>query len=63
LGAYLPERISAGDIPSVHALEQRFEPERNAGATLDLGALHSAQHPLSVYDSLLPSHHQSMAVH
>jgi transposase InsO family protein len=63
LGVYLLERIAAGDIPSVHALEQRFEPGRNAGATLDLDALHSAQHPLSLYDRLLPSHHQSMELH
>jgi len=63
LGAYLLERIAAGDIPSVHALEQRFEPGRNAGATLDLDALHSTQHPLSLYDSLLPSHNHSMELH
>jgi transposase InsO family protein len=63
LGAYLLERIAAGDIPSLHALEQRFEPGRNAGATIDLDALHSTQHPLSLYDSLLPSHNQSMELH
>jgi hypothetical protein len=63
LGTYLLERIAAGDIPSVHALEQRFEPGGNAGAVRDLDALHGAQHPLSLYDSLLPSHHQSMELH
>jgi transposase InsO family protein len=63
LGAYLLERIAAGDIPSLHALAQRFEPGRNAGATIDLDALHSTQHPLSLYDSLLPSHNQSMELH
>jgi len=63
LGAYVLARIAAGDIPSLHALEQRFEPERNAGATLELDALQGAQHPLSLYDSLLPSHSQSMELH
>jgi hypothetical protein len=63
LGAYLAAQIAAGDIPSLHALEQRFEPGRNAGGTLDLDALHSTQHPLSLYDSLLPSHNQSMELH
>jgi transposase InsO family protein len=63
LGAYLLERIDTGDIPTLHALEQCFESGRNAGATLDLDALHSAQHPLSLYDSLLPSHNQSMELH
>jgi hypothetical protein len=62
LGAYLLARIAAGDIPSLHALEQRFEPQRNASATLDLDALHGAQHPLSLYDSLLPSRSQSLEV-
>jgi transposase InsO family protein len=63
LGAYLLERIAAGDIPGLHALEQRFEPERNAGATVALDAPHGAQHPLSLYDSLLPSHNPSMELH
>jgi len=63
LGAYVLARIVAGDIPSLHALEQRFEPERNAGATLESDVLQGAQHPLSLYDSLLPSHNQSMELH
>ena len=63
LGAYLSARIAAGDIPSLHALEQRFEPGRNVGARPDLDALHGTQHPLSLYDSLLPSHSQSMELH
>lgn len=63
LGAYLLERIAAGDIPGLHELEQRFEPGRNAGGPIDLDALHGAQHPLSLYDSLLPSHRQSMELH
>jgi transposase InsO family protein len=60
LGAYLLERFGAGDIPSLHTLEQRFEPAGEASPTLDLDALHSAQHPLCLYDSLLPSHSQPM---
>lgn len=63
LGAHLLERIGAGDIPSLHALEQRFEPGRHAGGTVDLDARRRAQHPLSLYDSLLPSHSQSMELH
>jgi len=60
LGAYLLERFGAGDIPSLHTLEQRFEPAGEASPTLELDALHSAQHPLCLYDSLLPSHSQPM---
>ena len=63
LGAYLLERIAAGDIPSLHALEQRFESARPGATRVDLDALHSAQHPLSVYDSLLPSHSQPTELH
>jgi len=62
LGAYLLERIAAGDIPSVHALEQRFDPGRHVGGGA-LDALHGAQHPLSLYDSLLPSHSQAARLH
>ena len=63
LGAYLIAQITAGDIPSLHALEQRFEPGRHAGGRVDLDALHGVQHPLSLYDSLLPSHSQSKELH
>jgi len=63
LGAYLLERIAVGDIPSLHALQQRFEPGRHAGATLDLHTLHGVQHALSLYDSLLPSYSQSRELH
>ena len=60
LGAYLVAQIAAGNIPSLHALQQRFEPGRNAAGTVDLGAVQGVQHPLSLYDSLLPSHRQPM---
>jgi transposase InsO family protein len=63
LGAYLLERIAAADMPSLHALEQRFEPARNTGARVDLDTLHGVQHPLSLYERLLPSHSQSMELH
>lgn len=63
LGAYLLERIGTGHIPSLHELEQRFEPAGHAGGNLALDAPPSVQHPLSLYDSLLPSHRQSMELH
>jgi transposase InsO family protein len=62
LGAYLLEQIAVEHIPSVHALEQRFDPGRHAGGGA-LDALHGAQHPLSLYDSLLPSHSQAARLH
>ena len=43
--------------------QRNIEPARNAGATVALDALHGAQHPLSLYDSLLPSHSQPMELH
>ena len=61
LGVYLSEQIAAGTIPTVHVLEQRFE---GAGAApVGLDALSGEQHPLSLYDRLLPSHCQSTQVH
>ena len=63
LGAYLLARIAAGDIPSLHALEQRFETGRHGGGRVELHALHGMQHPLAIYDSLLPLHSRSMEVH
>ena len=63
LGAYLLEQIAGGHIPSLHELEQRFEPGRAASGYADLGAVLSAQHPLSLYDSLLPSHGQPTEPH
>jgi hypothetical protein len=63
LGAYLLAQIGAGDIPSVHALEQRFESEDKTRNPLAVLNLHSLQHPLSLYDSLLPSRRQAREVH
>lgn len=63
LGAYLRERIDAGDIPSLQALEQRFTPGHPAADSHVRDALPSVQHPLALYDSLLPSHQPSLEVH
>jgi hypothetical protein len=63
LGEYLIEQIAAGNIPSLHELEQRFDPAGNAGAGLDDHGLCGVQHPLSLYDELLPAHSQSMELH
>ncbi len=62
MGAYLSQQIAAGNIPTVHALEQRFD-KRDAGDPLEHNALSGAQHPLSLYDSLLPSHNSSTELH
>lgn len=59
LGEYLIAQIGAGHLPSLHALEQRFDP----GAGGDAHPLQGGQHPLSLYAQLLPSHSQSMPVH
>jgi len=61
LGVYLSDQIAAGTMPTVHVLEQRFEGAGAAPAGLD--TLSGEQHPLSLYDRLLPSHCQSTQVH
>jgi hypothetical protein len=61
LGAYLLQRLAAGHIPTVHALEQRFDPQAGEAASQALSISESLQHPLAVYDALLPS--QRMEVH
>ena len=63
LGAYLSAQIGAGGISALQALEQRFESRRPVGDYVDPHALHDGQHPLWVYDSLLPSHRQSLELH
>jgi len=59
LGAYLQQQIVKGKLPSLHQLEQRFDP--NAHSTLpehlEEGCV---QHALSVYDALMPT---AMEVH
>jgi hypothetical protein len=61
LGEYLIARIAAGDIPSLHELEQRFDPAGHASG--DDHAVGGVQHPLSLYDKLLPSYSQSTELH
>jgi transposase InsO family protein len=63
LGEYLIGRIAEGHIPSLHELEQRFDPAAHAGASVDYPAVGAMQHPLSLYDTLLPSHGQSRELH
>lgn len=63
LGEYLIARIAAGHIPSLHELEQRFDPAANPDAGLHDHGLRALQHPLALYDQLLPSHQPSMELH
>jgi len=63
LGAYLREQLAAGTIPSLPALEQRFEGRGDAPTRADLAAVHSTQHPLSSYDRLLGAHGPSLEQH
>ena len=53
LGAYLKQQTSKGVIPSLHQLEQRFDPEAARGLPegMEKGSL---QHALSSYDALIP---------
>jgi hypothetical protein len=61
LGTYLLQRLGANHIPTVHELEQRFDPQAGEAASQALGTSQSLQHPLALYDTLLPS--QRMEVH
>lgn len=59
LGTYLQQQIAKGKLPSLHPLEQRFDP--NARSALSEGMeTGCVQHVLSVYDALMPT---SMEVH
>ncbi|MCP4211908.1 MAG: IS21 family transposase [Halieaceae bacterium] len=54
LGAYLQQQIAKDNLPSLHQLEQRFDP--HASSALSDGLEEScAQHPLSAYDALMPT--------
>jgi transposase InsO family protein len=61
LGAYLLQRLGADRIPTVHELEQRFDPQAGEAASQAFGTSQSLQHPLALYDTLLPS--RRMEVH
>ena len=60
LGAYLQSHIAKGNLPSLHQLEQRFDPNVTSRRPDDLepGCI---QHALSGYDVLMPT--SSMEVH
>jgi len=62
LGAYLLERFAGGDIPSLHALEQRFAAAHQRSEQR-AAVPSTAQHPLALYNSLLPSHSQATELH
>ncbi|WPL23651.1 IS21 family transposase [Thiorhodovibrio frisius] len=60
LGEYLRGCIEAGRLPSLHELEQRFDPAQRGEAEAFLPS--GVQHPLSAYDALLPSQRPAMEV-
>jgi len=53
LGAHLQQQITEGRLPSLHQLEQRFDPnaQHHSPESLNNGCL---QHPLAPYDALIP---------
>jgi transposase InsO family protein len=63
LGAYLLERIAAGSVPTLTALESRFEGRDAVAQQADLHSQPSTQHALSSYDHLLPAHGHSLELH
>ncbi|MEA3643083.1 MAG: IS21 family transposase [Lamprobacter sp.] len=63
LGAYLLERIAAGTIPTLTALESRFERRDAVTQQADLRSQPSTQHALSSYDHLLPAHGHCLELH
>ena len=54
LGAYLQCQINQDKIPSLHHLEQRFDPETANGVPDHLKS-DNTQHSLAEYDALIPS--------
>ena len=63
LGAYLLERIAAGSVPTLTALESRFEGRDAVAQQADLRSQPSTQHALSSYDHLLPAHGHCLELH
>jgi hypothetical protein len=59
LGAYLLQQIARDKLPSLHQLEQRFDPNARSALSDCLGK-GCVQHDLSAYDTLIPV---SMEVH
>ena len=54
LGAYLQRRIAEGKLPSLHQLEQRFDPSASSELPDGLDS-DQPQHTLASYDTLMPS--------
>jgi transposase InsO family protein len=63
LGHYLLRQFEAHRIPTVEALQQRFQPNTDSTpkTVQQLPVIHIQQHPLSHYSALLPGH--NMEVH
>ncbi len=54
LGEHLDAELARGRLPELHTLQQRFAPSEEARVQAAL-EVDSVQHPLSVYDRLLPA--------
>ncbi len=53
LGAYLQHQLATDHLPSLHQLEQRFDPNASMGLPVGLET-GSPQHTLAHYDALIP---------
>jgi transposase InsO family protein len=56
LGAHVLRRLEVGEVPSLLELEHRFAPPPESTAVEALLAQGGCQHPLALYDALLPAH-------
>ena len=63
LGAYLTRTDRRRGHPQCACTRTALRARTQCRGMVDLDALHGTQHPLSLYDSLLPSHNQSMELH
>jgi hypothetical protein len=54
LGTYLLQQIAQDKLPSLHQLEQRFDPNARSALSGGLGE-GCVQHDLSAYDTLMPT--------
>ena len=55
LGVHVLERLEAGTVPTLLELERRFAPPSEQLSPDELLAHSGYQHPLALYDALLPS--------
>ena len=62
-GRQVLEQIAAGTIPTLTALESRFDARDALTHQADLRSQPSIQHALASYDHLLPAHGHSLEVH